>query len=247
MAGAGRNVRSPLQDYLDDGSDSRIPRWLAIQSRLPNLGLYQKPGYQGAPRQNPGTSLMMSGTDSLAALTIGSSNPTTASVATEVGERGVDSKQQFLRPRGGVLEVPAPRRQPFECPFHFLYCLLSFISFDDWFSHSLTHFQSIGPPRSNTCYFCEQRFEASTGRRSWEMLFEHVKLHHELGHTLAHARPNCELYAYLWYNGLISRADYKALGGGLAQQAYPSPPTSPSDDENPTAYTVTNRRGKRHR
>ncbi|MCJ1480078.1 hypothetical protein MMC06_000232 [Schaereria dolodes] len=242
-----------MQDYLSDqNGDSRLPRRLAAQSRLPNLTLHQAPNHQEPPRQDPRTSMMMSGPDSLPAFTNASSHATTASLSSVVGGNAIGQQQRLLLIRGGALELPPPGRALFECPFHFLYCLMSFLNFNEWLSHSLTHFNGVEPPRSNTCYFCEMRFEASSGRRSWKMLLEHVEMHHALGHTLAHARPNFELHQYLWHKGLIEPADYKALTGNhessarAAQQAYPSPPGSP-DENNPTAYTIDNRRERRPR
>ena len=94
-----------------------------------------------------------------------------------------------------------------ECPFNLLFCYKQFSNVNDWIQHSLTHFGSCEPPPFNTCCFCEAVFDC------WMDRMMHVSLHHQLGHRLSHARPDFQLFAYMWCNRLISTAEYRDLRG----------------------------------
>ena len=108
-----------------------------------------------------------------------------------------------------------------ECPFTFLKCFEQFAVSDEqnWIQHSLEHFrmnergpESLDPPRNNSCCFCPQTFQASSGIKSWRARMDHVKVHQEhFGHRLAAARPDFALIEYFWQNGLLSRANYQEL------------------------------------
>ena len=92
--------------------------------------------------------MIMSGNDSLAALTTAASSlPTSASVSSSRGIRALGNARLLELDDQNALQVPALRNPPiFECPFNFLYCLVTFASFTEWFTHSLTHFHDVGPP-----------------------------------------------------------------------------------------------------
>ena len=72
---------------------------------------------------------------------------------------------------------------------------------------------------------------------------EEIASHHQLGHRLAHARPDFELFKYLWDKRLIEDAHYKNLMGAKGLSAYSTPPTSPNSPIAPisydSVYTVT--------
>lgn len=245
-----------MQAYLDDREDSRLPRQLAEQSRLPAVSNLGASGGRGSIRSK-GTSMLVSGSDrtrssnasqELPALTHeATSRSSTESIPSSLGHRHV---RQFPLDVGawGLLGIPPPDLPILQCPFNLLFCLLEFLSFDEWFAHSLTHFGKVGPPTSNQCCFCEAQFHASTGIRSWRKRMTHVAFHHQTGCRLEHARPDFPLYEFLWTERLIGPADYKSLKGEsngrstTAAAAYPSPPPENEQDtalDMSTAYTVT--------
>ncbi|MCJ1389591.1 hypothetical protein MMC18_002448 [Xylographa bjoerkii] len=190
--------------------------------------------------------MLLSGNSSLAALTTASSASTAPSVSSSLGERYLGPARVLEHDHQGALHIaPLRHHVVFECPFNFLYCLMTFASFSEWLAHSLTHFKKITPPEKNECCFCDEKFEKSDGMRSWRDKMEHTALHHQLGHKLAHARPDFALYKFLWNKRIIEPGEYKELIGGHSRSAassYPSPPSSPDNisASNRTAFTVTN-------
>lgn len=172
----------------------------------------------------PGTS-MLAASDSqggrdhedLPALSTASSR-NSSSIPSSIGVRASESQQQMLEEgRGGVLTVPPlSGRRILECPFNDVFsCKLTFSNEDDWMRHSLTHFinqgRAIEPPTSNRCCFCDKEFYSSRPFQSWGERMRHVWLHHCLGHRLAHARPDLQLFEFLFNKRLISDSDYREL------------------------------------
>jgi hypothetical protein len=253
------NPSPALESYLQSPFDSWLPQQLAEQSSLPENDRYRNPDYHGAPRDDNRTSMMMSGGDhsrdscsqDLAALTTASTRSSSGSVPTSVGARQIDSQRLLETGQGNALIVPPlPAQRILECPFNFLFCVMAFSNLEEWITHSMAHFCRIGPSTSNLCCFCEETFKCSTGQQSWRERMQHVALHHRLGFKLAHARPDFELFDYLWRNKLISNADYKDLKGNstsrtTAGTAYPSPPNSPT--ERSLVYTETHSHRHRYR
>ncbi|MCJ1429260.1 hypothetical protein MMC29_007173 [Sticta canariensis] len=253
--------RSPIQDFLDDDNEPRMGRRIAEQSYLPSSHIHQGPGCFG-PREDLGTSLLvssgdctrLSGTPSqeLPALTPGESEAT-RSVNTSIGTRQLVRQRILEQDAGGALVVPSiTETQALECPFHQLLCLLTFSNKEDWISHSLTHFQRVPPPQSNKCCFCSAVFQYSTGERSWRKCMEHIAIHHQLGCRLATARPDFELFYYLWRHRLISDADYRDLKGNYDDrsrrvQAYPSLPDTPLNQQSMAFCETERRRPRRER
>lgn len=251
------NPSPSLETYLRDRSDAGLPQRLASQSVLPGSSRYRTQGYHDAPRDDNRTSMMVSGSDrtrdsgtqDLAALTSAATRSTSESVPTSVGARGTEPHHLLELGQGNALLIPrlrAPRI--LECPFNFLSCFMTFSNLEQWIEHSQKHFGNVGPPRSNICCFCDQTFYFPNGRQSWEERMQHTASHHQLTHRLAHARPNFQLFDYLWNNKLISNAVYKDLKGNgqdRARAAYPSPPVSPN--ESSVAYTQTHSHRSRHR
>ena len=234
-----------LQSYLQDQSDARIPRQLALQSVLPDNILYRAREYHGAPRDDAGTSMMMtgsdrtwdSGTQDLAALTSASTRSTSESVPTSVGARQLEHQRLLVSGPENVLQIPPlPTPRILECPFNIVYdCSMTYVEVEEWIKHSLKHFRHIGPSTSNVCCFCDATFHGATGQQSWRERMQHVASHHRLGNKLAYARPDFQLFDYLWSNKLIANAEYKDLKGEshrrtrAAAAAYPSPPISPTE------------------
>lgn len=201
--------------------------------------------------------MLLSGNNSLAALTSAASVSSAPSVSSAMGERALGPPRILEVDRHGALQVPPLRHPPvFECPFYFLSCCLTFASFSEWFTHSLMHFRGINPPSINSCCYCDKTFQDNDGMRSWKARMEHIALHSQLGHRIAHARPDFELHRYLWKNRLVDNALYKNLVGDgnsrtSAASAYPSPPTSPNSSTSSASsdivYTVTNDSRRRRR
>lgn len=248
-----------LQSYLRDQSDARIPRRLALQSVLPSSSLYRAPDYHGAPRDVSRTSMMMtgsdrtwdSGTQDLAALTSASTRSTSESVPTSVGARQLESQRLLVSgPENVLLIPPLPTPRILECPFNTVYdCSMTYVEVEEWIKHSLKHFGHVGPSTSNVCCFCDVTFDGANGQQSWRERMQHVASHHRLGEKLAHARPDFQLFRYLWSNKLIDNAVYKDLKveshgrARAAAAAYPSPPISPTE----RGVTSTQFHSHRHR
>lgn len=163
------------------------------------------------------------GNGSLPALT-SCASARTSSIPSSVGSREQRREQRTLElGQDGVLQVSPPPRNSLECPFNLLYCLKDFSNGDDWVKHSLTHFVTrnrvmVGPPRRNRCCFCDAVFESHNPLESWALRMEHVQFHHHLGHRLAVARPDFELFEYLFENKLIDDATYKDLKGSSRER-----------------------------
>ena len=222
---------SAIIRYLRDDGDSLLPQHLAIQSRL------LSPATVRVHRPKATTSMLLSGNSSLAALTTASSVSSAPSVSSSLGIRYLGPSRILEHDHQGALHIaPLPHQVVFECPFNFLYCLCTFTSLPEWFSHSLTHFKRVTPPPTNICCFCDVIFEASDGMKSWRDKIEHTGIHHQLGHKLAHARPEFGLYNYLWKTRLIESSEYKDLMAG--HQASGSSLPTPERYLNVT-YTAT--------
>lgn len=254
-------IASPaIQIFLNDRTDDPgLQRRLATQSRLPNSNLHKANDYHGLPKDSIGTSMLLSGSDhtrtntslDLAALTRTSSLSNPESVPSSMGARQLANLRIFDEGPGGELLIPQLRTpQILECPFNLLFCFMAFSSLDEWINHSLSHFKNISPSTSNICCFCEAIFRRPSGMSSWKDRMHHVALHHQLGHKLAHAQPDFELFTYLWNNRLISDTDYKDLKGNSRDRsrtvaAYPT--TQASQNRSNAPYTETNSPRRRDR
>lgn len=247
---------SPIRIYLAEPIDPMLAHHLARQSRTSILE-HDSVSPLSASRPAAGTSMLLSGNSSLAALTSAPTASTPSSVSSAMGDRALGPPRILELISTGALQVPPVRGTPvFECPFNFTHCLLTFTSFSEWFAHSLSHFGGFSPPPTNRCCFCDNIFEHPDGKKSWKARMEHVALHYQLGHRLAHARPDFEFYRYLWSNRLLDNETFKALVGDSAgrtsKSAYPTPPTSPASSSTSAAcsaslYVVTNDPRRRHR
>ncbi|KAI9795462.1 MAG: hypothetical protein M1835_005694 [Candelina submexicana] len=99
----------------------------------------------------------------------------------------------------------------FGCPFSFLDCHLAFPSFNDWVSHSLSHFGGFAPPTHALCAFCDDTFDDDDGVRCWQNRMHHVADHHLAGFTVQMARPDYHLFRYLRSRGLMTQEDFRHL------------------------------------
>jgi len=194
----------------------------------------------------PGLSSEQTSCHDLPTLTRASSVATTKSESSSLGVRQMgilNSRLLLAEEEGGVLvDNRAPAQGNLECPFNLLFCLKTFSNMEDWVGHSLTHFSNVGPPDSNHCCFCDARFSSSSEISGWARRMEHVACHHRLGDKLAHARPDFELYTYLWNNRLITNAEYRDLKGNnedRSQAARAYPPHPEFSEKPPKVYTDT--------
>lgn len=242
-----------IQTFLNDRtSDSGLQRSIAAQSVLPGYG------YRGLPKVT-GTSMLLSGGDhtrtstfqDLAALSQSLSTRSTESESSSLGIRQLSNLGILdVEPDGTLVLPPLQTRGNLECPFNFLSCILEFDDFDEWVTHSLTHFKDIGPSTSNKCCFCEEIFRMPGKLTCWRERMKHVAVHHRFGYKLAHARPDFELYAYLWSNRLISDAEYHDLKGNSNSRSQTEAANSYQSavlNGTHVAYTVTNSRRHRNR
>ncbi|KAL8792078.1 MAG: hypothetical protein Q9195_005333 [Heterodermia aff. obscurata] len=219
----------------DAKSESRISQWLdaqstsSLESRLAQVDDEQRPRGERFSRTSRdqrsgnGTSMLGEASDynyrsSLPALSLVSSTPSVSVASSQIVLPEVHLKSQPNDADNEVL-MPSRNRPILECPFNLAFlCLKSFSKEDDWIKHSLAHFSSNGrvidPPTTNTCCFCDQTFYSPKPYESWGARMFHVGLHHCVGHTLQHARPDFALFKYLFENRLIDEKEYRVLKGG---------------------------------
>lgn len=234
-------TKPALIDYVGNDGDSKLLLYQAQGSSLPHSLRHQDSQYFGDDEESIKTSMSpmrsdATSNDSLPELTRLPTPPgATESVSDGFGERQMDRSTRLLIPArsGGALEVIplAPFRSSqqdpvLECPFPFLRCYRQFAiaNWQQWLDHSMTHFLKPGPrgrpakmmapPKKNVCCFCPEEFESTSGVLSWRDRMSHVKLHHERGHRMAHARLNFALVEYMWENRLIMVEDYRELKPG---------------------------------
>jgi len=264
-----------MNNYLNDTSDSRFVQQYTIVRPLPDSHYSQTHGNRGLPSLSFRTSMQVSGSDytgynSLPALiSATSASARTASISSSVSLGPLPLDQRILEPGvDGILQVPPPARGCLECPFNLLYCLRDFADEQDWVDHSLTHFNTrdrvVRPPKSNRCCFCDAVFQSHNAFESWSNRMQHVHFHHQLGHRLAVARPDFELFKYMYDNYLIDDATYKDLKGSskdrnaeycelkgftpsLPQPSTITPPISPQRSAVTETYSPSRERRQGHR
>lgn len=220
--------------------------------------------HHGPPSGSAGTSLLLSGNDhtrdsatqDLAALTRATSIRSSMSISTSMAARHLDNVPLLEQDQSGALVV-GPNRRPrvLECPFNLLFCFEDFAdsNYREWILHSLTHFGTVDPPKSNRCCFCDAVFESHDGVWSWQDRMNHIFLHHRLGHSLAVARPDFQLYTYLWNRHVITDAVYRDIRGNSEDRsrhvkAYLTPPVSPNERSVAVVQTsYSSSRHERHR
>ena len=205
---------SSIQRYLNDRNDAWVPQLIATRSGLPVLyGNTTSDSFIRPRRQGRGTSMMLGGNDSLAALTTASGSDITRSISTSRGVDKLPTRTLEMNHQGALEVVPIREPPIYECPFNFLSCRRVFSSSVEWRDHSITHFQGLEPPKICSCPFCDKTFEDPNGWRTWTLRCEHVELHHRLSHRLAIGRIDLKLVRYLWESGLMSLEAWDDLVG----------------------------------
>ena len=258
--GSHRTPNAPLSDYINAGADGDPYHPQRLVS--PANGPFD-PEYCGGPPRSVGTSIMVEveedDKDQLGSLP--SLNRSMESVAfdsphSSMGERQLTEHSRMLNmgPDRSLVADGRPQIQRIlQCPFQTLGCMLDFRYFHDWFWHSLTHFQIgrskgadgpaiVMPPTQNRCGFCPKTFSELSGFCSWHTRMRHVETHHGIGHSLSIARPDFQLFEYLWENHLIDEIVYRDIRGNTPDRSRstygnPSPPTSEHSDSPPSIPT----------
>ena len=235
---------------------SRAPSTSVGGSEAPESYSPGVPGSQPRPRRHdsiheaPNSRSGRTGNGTTPPLTGSPSNCISdLSVLDGMSERDLDkrSSRMLLRPsffqQAPVLECPGSR---------IIGCgkVFPISDFEKWVAHTQEHLflkkggrrgpKYTSPPTSNSCVFCDEKFQADSGDLSWSNMMAHVKVHHMFGHRLAHARIDRSLVIYLWEEGLLTSAQYRELKPN--RKDVPSPPGF-SDDEDPIALVEE----KRHR
>ncbi|MCJ1313094.1 hypothetical protein MMC25_006771 [Agyrium rufum] len=219
-------MRSPLEDFLI-ADDPAIQRIVAERSQFVDLSRDHILANLARITAEPcGTSLLHSGANSLPAWTTSSTATSAPSVASSIGYRHVPNR--FLDHQGNdILSVPEPVLPvTYECPFNHLNCLLIFDNIDEWYLHSLLHFGSAGPPQETSCPFCDRRapFRAINAELAWRARMQHVADdHYAYGVRLATARPDFDMFRYLWKKRVIDEA---TLGELMGNRDGGRPPTA---------------------
>ena len=235
------SLSHPLLEFLENEDGSRVPQRLAEQSTLPLSDLYRDSAYHGRDPIDVGTSRLVNGTGistdaSLPGLAGSLVSIKTSSIPSSVGERAADdSFRGIVEEPGGNNQVyndlhlyPPLRRSQvpsLQCPFNLLPCLVVFSMshINEWIRHSLEHFvtderipKRVEPPTSNACPLCPETFFHPSGITSWTNRMRHVAIHHEIGYTLSHGRPDFALFAHLWQNMVIDKQAFRELWGNVA-------------------------------
>ena len=268
--------RPNAQDRLDEWfHDKNAPVTNRLQNPDPSPGHHLASQEEGCPSESDdsvrGTSRLVGHTNrtdhpSLPGLTRLSTTPS-HTVPSSWGARAVDEHIRILNVEDGTL-LPRPpfgRRGPrLECPLNILGCLREYNidSVERWLDHTLSHFFTTGPgrrgiqpPQQNACPFCVETFSDQDAIVSWTKRMSHVFDHHQLGHTLSHARPDFELLRHLWQQGAITDFQYRELAGSTADASrnvagHPSPPMTvvrDEEDSEAVVYTDINGGGRRGR
>ena len=243
---------------MNDSDATPITRLVAEQFQLPVYSRDVAAVHQSTSSINGGgTSMLQSGNPSLPALTQTETYSSSRSVSSSIGIRVAPIRilEQYPQEPLSIPPPPPPGLITYECPFNYLHCLLTYSNPKDWYNHSLTHFDSVGPPLKADCCFCDYTFSAGTGSRCWQSRMDHVDLHHRFGHRLSHARPDFTMYHYLWSKDIIDYSTYKDLNGNNPGSRMPESPinsrttrsgasarsASPSEvDESANVFTVDN-------
>ena len=235
--------KSTIREYILGRDDSRMSKLDAERSTLPtsNRHRHETIVEDLDPAQSVRTSMRatdgsVADLSSVPGLTNTISSGAPQSVPTDMDDRQLERSQRIFDHLDGPLP---PQDIILECPFPFLDCHQEFNGYHEreWIDHSLTHLKTqdrrgrrlkVDPPTHNRCTFCEVEFRAPNGGLCWQACMSHVKLHHERGARLAHARPNFTLIEYLWQKGLLSPSTYRKL---KPTQALPTPPSSDDGDK----------------
>ena len=198
------------RDHLGDSEENSV---ISEDGSMKNSGLFAS----NRSTQN----------SSLPGLSATGSSRSLDTIADGIGERQINGSLGIMVPDAdGALEPTSlpPLRSAdqdpvLECPFTFLKCFRQFTVSNerDWIQHGLEHFRINGerprrvdPPQMNSCCFCRQTFQASSGLISWRARMDHVKIHQQhFGHRLAAARHDSALVEYLWQQGVVSLTDFR--------------------------------------
>jgi hypothetical protein len=130
----------------------------------------------------------------------------------------------LLVPDGNeLMDNPTPTNPRYECCFWFLRCHEMSYNEEDWRLHCKSHFRGKAPPKSAICTLCPAEFESADGEISWAMKMDHLAGHHQAGLGLRTARPDFELFTYLWQQRIIGYPEYQELKGNYHLTRAPRP------------------------
>ncbi|MCJ1371194.1 hypothetical protein MMC20_002409 [Loxospora ochrophaea] len=215
----GSDRPAQIQTWLSSNTDSQIVKVIAERSNLFALESWRIQNHTQSSKDKEGTSLLMSGNDSLTALTrstgISSAASTITSIQSSIGVRALGAARMLEAGEDGALEIPFSHRPSnLVCPFNFLSCILQFSDYEEWLQHSMSHFGQAGPPRQSQCCFCDAKFHSEDRIECWKSRMEHVAVHLKLDYKPKASQPDFELYDYLWVKRLITPTQFKELKEG---------------------------------
>ncbi len=248
-------VRSISMIFAFSASYALLPCWSPIQKQLSSPELIHTIRTMSNPWP-PGSSSEQISCHDLPTLIRASSIATTKSESSSLGARQLmisDSRLLLAEEESDVLvDNRVPAQGNLECSFNLLFCFKTFSNMEDWVGHSLTHFSNVDPPDYNHCCFCDARFSSSSEITGWARRMKHVACHHRLDVKLTYARPDFELYTYLWNNRLITNAEYRGLKGNnedrsRAARAYSPHPEFSEESSKIYIDTNSNSRTRRNR
>ena len=100
------------------------------------------------------------------------------------------------------------------CEFAIIGCGLRFRleQFENWISHTASHFVGFSPPPKAICTFCDDHdgiFENySDPLANWRQRMFHIGAHYAGGMQYENLRPDYFVIDYMWRNHLLSPEDY---------------------------------------
>ncbi|EKD17039.1 hypothetical protein MBM_04616 [Drepanopeziza brunnea f. sp. 'multigermtubi' MB_m1] len=133
---------------------------------------------------------------------------------------------------GGM--TPVDYNYDLPCEFVAHGCNLRFHpeNYQDWLSHSTSHFMGFAPPPSTICIFCDQSFKnPEDPNSSWTERMTHIGSHYQEGHDFERSRPDFFLLRHLKECRLITDEEYESLASwserkpceGLVDRDFKSP------------------------
>ena len=158
---------------------------------------------------------------SLPGFSVSGTTITSSSAVDSIAQQELARAPRVLDDSGGALRANVRPCGPvvLQCQFPYLGCRQEHSpdQAEDWIQHSISHFvagdKNVDPPQSNKCCFCPFTVNKPSGRRSWQLRMEHVKIHHDAGHRMAHARMDFDFLQYLWKQKIIDRTTLRKLWG----------------------------------
>jgi hypothetical protein len=114
----------------------------------------------------------------------------------------------------GILVAPATTVPDtyYVCIFHLLDCQVAFHDVETWRIHMLSHFRGHASPTKAQCPYCPWKTSHAKRDEAWNRMLTHVSTSHSLkAGSVEQARPDFDLFKFLWNRRIISDVQYRTL------------------------------------